>query len=193
MMNEAIDPHAFAAALKAFVRDSQEVVWGARGWFSSFTGDGFLAFWPVTRARRDTVLRKIVGAMSGLFANFEQIHVPHFARNSHNFREDFALAFGIDEGHVAIVEVGSAITIVGKPVVGAVRMVEAAGEWEVFANNQPGAALMQQFDAGSLQGVDVKQVPVTTKEFDVQRAHSISYGGKDWKRTQSSGASASPD
>ena len=72
-------------------------------------------------------------------------------------------------------EVGEVATVVGMPVVGATRLVSAGYEWEVLANNLLGVYLMDEVTAGSLRGVDVKQVIVTTKDVEALRAYSIEY------------------
>jgi class 3 adenylate cyclase len=175
LMNEAVDQHVFAATLEGFVSSSRECVWRNRGWYANFTGDGFLAFWPTTNGTRNASVRRALATISELFSQFERIHIPRFASNARNFREDTGLCVGLDQGAVAIVEVGEEATVVGMPVVGATRLVSAGYEWEVLANNLLGVYLTAEVAAGSLQGVDVEQVIVTTKDFDALRAYSIQY------------------
>jgi class 3 adenylate cyclase len=189
LMNEALDPYLFAATLEGFVADARVCVWENRGWFGNFTGDGFLAFWPVTNGTRNAAVKRAVVAVSQLFANFERVHIPRFAANSHNFREDVGLAVGLDLGHVALVQVGEQVTIVGKPVVGASRLVDAGREWEVLANNHLGVYISEQIDAGSLANVDVSQVVVSTKDHEAQRAYALSY---EWHVERPRAQSARP-
>jgi class 3 adenylate cyclase len=175
LMNEAVDPYAFAAALEEFVTDSRKVVWSNHGWFANFTGDGFLAFWPVNQRTRTAALRQVFTSISTLFRDFENVHIPRFARNSHSYREDVGLAIGLDHGNVALVQVGNEVTIVGQPVVGATRLVAAASVWEVLANNHLGEFISAELAAKRLDGVDATRVVVPTKDYEQHRAFSVSY------------------
>jgi class 3 adenylate cyclase len=175
LMNDALDQYVFAATLEAFVASSRDCVWRNQGWFANFTGDGFLAFWPTTEPTRNRSVGRALRAISELFAEFESVHIPRFASNARQYREDTGLSIGLDHGNIAVVEVGDGATIVGRPVVGATRLVSPGYEWEVLANNHLGEYLTAQVAAGELQGVDIKQVTVATKEAQALRAYSIEY------------------
>jgi class 3 adenylate cyclase len=175
LMGHAVDQYVFAATMEAFVAASRDCVWRNRGWFANFTGDGFLAFWPTTEGTRNTSVERALLAISELFAEFESVHIPRFASNARQYREDTGLSIGLDHGEVAVVEVGEGATVVGRPVVGATRLVSAGYEWEVLANNHLGVYLTGQIAVGVLQGVDIKQVTVATKDSQALRAYSIEY------------------
>ena len=179
LMKEAVNQYVFAATLEAFVAASRECIWRNRGWYANFTGDGFLAFWPVTDPTHTQAVRRALTAVSELFEEFEVTHVPQFASNAWQFREDTGLCVGLDHGDVAIVEVGAEATIVGRSVVGATRLVAAGFEWEVLANNHLGGYLANQAANGALPGVDLQKVIVPTKDSQFVRAYSVAY---EWKQ-----------
>jgi class 3 adenylate cyclase len=175
LMNEASDQYVFASTLEEFIASSRSVVGRNRGWFANFTGDGFLAFWPTTDGTRNTNVRRALTSISELFSEFETVHIPRFASNAWRYREDTGLGVGLDHGEVAVVEVGEEATIVGRPVVGATRLVSAAYEWEVLANNHLGVYLTNQIASGELRGINVEKVVVPTKDSEDVRAYSVEY------------------
>jgi class 3 adenylate cyclase len=175
LMNEAFNQYVFASTLEEFIAASRVSVGRNRGWFANFTGDGFLAFWPTTDGTRNVNVRRALLTVSDLFAEFEAVHIPRFASNAWRYREDTGLGIGLDHGEVAVVEVGEEATIVGRSVVGATRLVSAALEWEVLANNHLGVYVISQIAAGELPGINVKKVVVPTKDSEAVRAYSVEY------------------
>lgn len=148
-MKEAIDPLWFARTISLFVNFAEECVKGEQGWFDKFTGDGFLGYWllkETSHIERDVLkaVRKAVGVSDVLMQLFYDDVVPMLRQNSQNMRGDIGLSIGIDAGPAYVAEVGGDVTIVGEPVVGAVRMVSAAGAWECLANVFVGERLYER-------------------------------------------------
>jgi class 3 adenylate cyclase len=70
-----------------------------------------------------------------------------FRRNSRNLSDGVGLSVGLDAGPGFLVEIAGEVTVVGPPVVGAVRMVNAASRpQEIFANVYLGEHLHDEQD-----------------------------------------------
>jgi class 3 adenylate cyclase len=70
-----------------------------------------------------------------------------FRRNSRNLSEGVGLSIGLDAGPGFLVQIAGELTVVGPPVVGAVRMVTAAaGAQEIVANVYLGEHLHDEQD-----------------------------------------------
>lgn len=65
---------------------------------------------------------------------FTSRFLPGFRRTTRNLRADTGLTVGIDVGDVLLVSMGSEMSIVGHPIVGAVRMTSGGLRGEVIAN-----------------------------------------------------------
>lgn len=148
-MKEAIDPLWFAQTISLFVNFAEECVKGQSGWFDKFTGDGFLGYWLIAEDKHTEknvlrAVRKAIGVSDVLMQLFYEEVVPMLRQNSHNMRGDIGLSIGIDAGPAYLAEVGGDVTIVGEPVVGAVRMVSAARAWECLANVFVGERLYER-------------------------------------------------
>jgi hypothetical protein len=77
--------------------------------------------------------------------------------NSRNFPKRAGLSIGIDAGPLNLLRVADDLTIVGHPVVGAVRMVSMAEPYEIIANVSIGHPLITNLSFLSelgLSGVD---------------------------------------
>jgi len=64
-------------------------------------------------------------------------------------------------------------TVVGLPVVGAVRMVNAADPWETLLNVHLGELIRKGIDGGDYDDVEVLLVNRTTKEYEDQVAYRV--------------------
>jgi class 3 adenylate cyclase len=73
--------------------------------------------------------------------------IEDFRRNSRNLSDGVGLSIGLDAGPGFLVEIAGELTVVGPPVVGAVRMVTAAaGPREVVSNVYLGEHLHDEQD-----------------------------------------------
>jgi class 3 adenylate cyclase len=142
LMKEAVQFERFAKIMDKFVSAVRSGIGTPGGWFDKFTGDGFLAYWIVPASPKEEYQRRFVEAAGNLaHTAHELIELFHrrvledFRRNSRNLSDGVGLAIGLDAGPGFLVEIAGELTLVGPPVVGAVRMVNAASRpQEIFAN-----------------------------------------------------------
>ena len=142
LMKEAVRFEDFARVMDKFVSAVRRGIGTPGGWFDKFTGDGFLAYWVVQSEPRHDFQQRFVEAAGNLaHTAHELIELFHrrvlvdFRRNSRNLSDGVGLSIGLDAGPGFLVEIAGDITLVGPPVVGAVRMVSAASHpQEIVAN-----------------------------------------------------------
>jgi class 3 adenylate cyclase len=142
LMKEAVRFERFARTMDKFVSAVRSGIGAPGGWFDKFTGDGFLAYWIVRAATQEAYQQRFIEAAGNLADTAHQLvelfHrrvLEDFRRNSRNLSGGVGLAIGLDAGPGFLVEIAGELTVVGPPVVGAVRMVTAAaGPGEVVAN-----------------------------------------------------------
>ena len=142
LMKEAVHFEQFAKIMDKFVSAVRSGIGAPGGWFDKFTGDGFLAYWVVQAPTRGEYQRRFVEAAGNLAHTahqlidlFHQRVLEDFRRNSRNLSDGVGLSIGLDAGPGFLVEIAGELTVVGPPVVGAVRMVSAASRpQEIFAN-----------------------------------------------------------
>lgn len=173
LMQEAIDPYGFASTLEEFTTRSQKTVWDNGGLFDKFTGDGILAYWSFASAKgKPAALRKVFRSVRKLHSDFVQLDIPRFRANSYNFITSVGLGIGLDEGPANFVAMGGAATVVGRPVIGARRMVDAADSKESLANAPLGEYLLEATSNGEIRDVDVTRVERAVKS-NTQSAYAI--------------------
>ena len=149
LMKEAVEFGYFATILDGFVGSARRAIremYG--GWFDKFTGDGFLAFWILEDSPHDVYHEVFIDTMAKV------LHTAHVTRdiyddhvledvrhNSRNMPTGLGVSVGLDAGPGYLVGVAGDLTVVGPPVVGAVRMVEASSRpGEILANVYLGSA-----------------------------------------------------
>lgn len=118
-----------------------------------------------------TGLLSAMSAATLLIKTFERTHKPEFRRGSRNFRADTGLTVGIDMGLIQVVPIGEEITVVGHPVVGAVRMTSAGEAGQIIANARVGDFVHETKNGGSAQATLTRRFTftptvVTTKEYE---------------------------
>ena len=154
LMKEAVRFEQFARIMDKFVSAVRSGIGTPGGWFDKFTGDGFLAYWIAPSTPEEEYQRRFVEAAGNLaHTAHELIELFHrrvledFRRNSRNLSDGVGLAIGLDAGPGFLVEIAGELTLVGPPVVGAVRMVNAATRpQEIFANVYLGEHLHDEQD-----------------------------------------------
>ena len=142
LMKEAVRFEQFAKIMDKFVSAVRSGIGTPGGWFDKFTGDGFLAYWIAPSTPKEEYQRRFVEAAGNLADTAHQlIELFHrrvledFRRNSRNLSDGVGLSIGLDAGPGFLVEIAGELTVVGPPVVGAVRMVTAASRpQEIVAN-----------------------------------------------------------
>ena len=174
LMKEAIKFERFARVMDKFVSSVRQGITRSGGWFDKFTGDGFLAYWIVQSASKEEYDQNFVQAAGNishtahtLIDLFHRRVLEDFRSNSRNLSAGVGLSMGLDAGPGYLVEIAGDLTIVGPPVVGAVRMVTAAQtRGEIIANVYLGEHLQaEQSGVYEALGVTVSRDFRPTKEY----------------------------
>src|SRR2546429_2937443 len=155
LMKEAVRFERFALVMDKFVTSVRRGIRNSGGWFDKFTGDGFLAYWIVQPAPPEEYEERFVQTTGDvahtahtLIELFHRRVLEDFRSNSRNLSAGVGLAMGLDAGPGYLVKIADELTIVGSPVVGAVRMVTASGPREILANVYLGERLRDEQDGG---------------------------------------------
>jgi class 3 adenylate cyclase len=184
LMKEAIRFEKFAQVMDRFVSSVRNGITRSGGWFDKFTGDGFLAYWIVQQADPAEYEERFVQTAGDLAhtANvlvdlFHRRVMEDFRSNSRNLSAGVGLSMGLDAGPGYLVKIADELTIVGPPVVGAVRMVTAAQPKEVVANVFLGEHLRDgQEGAYEALGVTVTRELRPSKEYpNGQEVYALSF------------------
>ena len=154
LMKEAIKFERFAYVMDKFVSSVRQGITRSGGWFDKFTGDGFLAYWLVQSASKEEYDERFVQAAGNITHTartlvdlFHTRVLEDFRANSRNLSGGVGLSMGLDAGPGYLVQIADEMTIVGPPVVGAVRMVNAAvNAREIVANVYLGEHLHEEQD-----------------------------------------------
>jgi class 3 adenylate cyclase len=174
LMKEAVRFERFAFIMDKFVTAVRRGIRSPGGWFDKFTGDGFLAYWVVQTAPEDEydeafvqAAGNIVHTAQSLIDFFHRRVLEDFRNNSRNLSGGVGLSMGLDAGPGYLVQIGGELTVVGPPVVGAVRMVNAAiRPREIMANIFLGERLRaEQNGVYAGLGVTVTREHRPTKEY----------------------------
>jgi class 3 adenylate cyclase len=185
LMKESIRFERFAAVMDRFVSSVRSGIRRSGGWFDKFTGDGFLAYWivqpaPSTEYEKGFVQTTgdVVHIASELVDLFHRRVLEDFRANAHNLSAGVGLSMGLDAGPGYLVKIADELTIVGPPVVGAVRMVTAAGPREIVANVFLGERLRDQ-QGGAYAALDVtatREVRPTKEYPKGQEVYALAFG-----------------
>jgi class 3 adenylate cyclase len=185
LMKESIRFERFAAVMDRFVSSVRSGIRRSGGWFDKFTGDGFLAYWIVQSAPQEEydqafvqTAGNIVHTANELVDLFRRRVLEDFRANTRNLSAGVGLSMGLDAGPGHLVKIADELTIVGPPVVGAVRMVTAAGPHETVANVFLGKRLRDQQDGVyAALGVTVTREVRATKEYPKgQEVYALAFG-----------------
>jgi class 3 adenylate cyclase len=184
LMKEAVRFELFAQVMDKFVSSVRQGIRRSGGWFDKFTGDGFLAYWIVQRGPPDEYEERLVQTTGDvahtaniLIDLFHRRVLEDFRSNSRNLSGGVGLSMGLDAGPGYIVKIADELTVVGSPVVGAVRMVNAAGPREILANVYLGERLRdEQEGVYEALGVAVTRELRPTKEYPRgQEVYALSF------------------
>ncbi|HEY1330522.1 MAG TPA: hypothetical protein VGH10_03490 [Actinomycetota bacterium] len=153
LMKESVKLERFAQVMDKFVSSVRQGIRRSGGWFDKFTGDGFLAYWIVQDGPPDEYEERFVQASgdmahtaNALIELFHRRVLEDFRENTRNLSGGVGLSMGLDAGPAYLVKIADELTVVGPPVVGAVRMVTAAAPKEVLANVYLGRRLAEEQD-----------------------------------------------
>jgi class 3 adenylate cyclase len=174
LMKEAIRFERFALVMDKFVSAVRRGIQGSGGWFDKFLGDGFLAYWIMQPGPPDEIERAFVQTAGNLVHTaYSLVNLFHarvledFRANSRNLSASVGLSIGLDGGPGHVVKIADELTIVGPPVVGAVRMVTAASRpQEIVTNVYLGRRLFEEQDGAYEElGMRVTRETRATKEY----------------------------
>jgi class 3 adenylate cyclase len=189
LMKEAVRFELFARIMDKFVSAVRRGIGTPGGWFDKFTGDGFLAYWIVQEGPEDDYRRRFVEAAGNLaHTAHELIELFHrrvledFRRNSRNLSDGVGLSIGLDAGPGYLVQIAGELTVVGPPVVGAVRMVTAAtSPQEIVANVYLGEHLHDEQDGiYEALGMAATRESRSTKEYPKgQEVYALTFGRRE--------------
>ena len=154
LMKEAVKFERFAYVMDKFVSSVRQGITRSGGWFDKFTGDGFLAYWIVQSASKEEYDEHFVQAAGNIVHTahtlvelFHRRVLEDFRANSRNLSGGVGLSMGLDAGPGYLVQIAGEMTIVGPPVVGAVRMVTAAAlPKQIIANVYLGEHILAEQD-----------------------------------------------
>jgi class 3 adenylate cyclase len=185
LMKESIKFERFALVMDKFVSSVRRGIRRSGGWFDKFTGDGFLAYWIVQSAPPDEYEARFVQTAGDVAHTahiltdlFHRRVLEDFRSNSRNLSVGVGLSMGLDGGPGYLVKIADELTVVGPPVVGAVRMVTAATlPQEILANVYMGKRLSEGQD-GVYAALEVTVTPELrpTKEYPKgQEVYSLTF------------------
>jgi class 3 adenylate cyclase len=177
LMQESVSFRKFAQLMGKFIDRTAALIEKSGGWFDKFTGDGFLAYWVQTEADPDYL--EFLGVCQTLLYTFKENGMDIFRKNCRNFPAGVGLSLGVDAGDAFMVTIAGDLTIVGPPVVGAVRMVDAAEKpWETVCNVSLGDALFEQrANLLSQHQIKIRREYRKTKEYEEQEVYPIVFHG----------------
>lgn len=176
VMRETVDFKRFADIISGFVSSAARFIRWGNGWFDKFTGDGMLAYWIVDQpGSYRKHLESALQASYHIISTMKNDVMRDLKANSHNFPAGVGLSIGLDSGPTYLVKVAGNLTIVGHPVVGAVRMCNAAANpWELMCNLQVGERIAQwQEDLLVGKEFHLQKLMGKTKEYDAQEAYLV--------------------
>lgn len=201
LMKEAVRFEQFAKIMDKFVSAVRSGIGTPGGWFDKFTGDGFLAYWIVPSTPKDEYQQRFVEAAGNLAHTahelidlFHQRVLEDFRRNSRNLSDGVGLSIGLDAGPGFLVEIAGELTLVGPPVVGAVRMVNAASRpQEIFANVYLGEHLHDEQDGiyEALQMTATRESRPTKEYPKGQEVYALTF--EDPSRSDAGGSAESAE
>jgi len=181
LMKEAANPVGFARALHEFATAARENAHDTIGWFDKFSGDGFIVYCPEFLGEAaETRASQALEFARRTQASFPAV-MERFRQNCQNLPAGAGLALGLDSGDCQLAIVGTELTIIGSPVVGAVRMVAAASEGQVLTNVHLGEALTRGFVTSPR--LKTRRTVVRTKEYpEGQEAYLVEFSARSTKR-----------
>jgi class 3 adenylate cyclase len=173
LMKEAISAKEHASILNQFIERASQAVRALDGWFDKFMGDGFLAYWVCEPGYEAAAVARALAASRQVQEAFASSCLPRFKANSRNWPAEVGISSGLDAGPGHLVVMADGLTIIGAPIVGAVRMVSTAQGGEAVANVQ----FQRMMAAARHPGVRVVNEERKTKEYANQLVAVLHFDG----------------
>jgi class 3 adenylate cyclase len=165
LMKEAIHFDQYAKTVGGYIEYAEQQVRSQDGWFDKFTGDGFLAFWLVQPSTLTDTLHAVLKLSKNLIDRFNSKVVEELRCNSKNMPRGVGVGIGIDVGPGYIETFAKDISVLGSPVVGAVRMEHLCSQPDdVYCNVYPGHMIVQAQSKFS-KLLRVERNVIDTKEY----------------------------
>src|SRR5699024_2766536 len=127
LMLKARTPNKYSDFITELSAKLSQIIIENYGIFDKFTGDGILAFFPDFYSGKDAIHRALISA-----EHCHKAFIDLYNKNKKMFSvfiKGIGLGIGIDAGEVSLVNTGTELTVVGRPVVYACRFSGAkAGE-----------------------------------------------------------------
>jgi len=177
IMKESISMIRFGEILTKFVKSIKVSSFKNNAWFDKFTGDGFIIYWIYDKKIEKKNLCDLFKFCQTVFNWFSQT-MDDFRENSKNFPSRAGLCLGIDSGNCSLVNVADELTVVGTPIVGATRMVDAAKEPnQAVVNLQLGKILFKEKNKLlKKNSIEIEKIDILTKEYsEGQEAFSLKF------------------
>lgn len=144
LMKEAIRFDLYAKTVGGYIEYAEGLVRSQGGWFDKFTGDGFLSFWLVSPDSLADTMHTVLKLSKNLVDRFNAAVVEELRRNTKNMPRGVGVGIGIDVGPGYIETFAKDISVLGSPVVGAVRMEHLCSEPDdLYCNVFPGHIIQQ--------------------------------------------------
>jgi class 3 adenylate cyclase len=195
------DFDTYARILSNFITFVKVAATDRGGWFDKFTGDGALVFWTVPDGLSAKLLAQVLDFAILLQIQFMKTTIPDLRIVAGCMPAMFGLAIGIDYGRCLVSDlrpdpnmkidgksiqptsVQNSITVLGRPVVGAVRMVSAASHHEILLNEGPGEFWLRLWQEHAHEHPDrrIERVLVPNKDI---RGDQFAYRYSDDQITQ---------
>lgn len=180
VLKESIDIPQYAKTLDDFVAEFRTVLHYHGGWFDKFTGDGFICYWLIENSFAEH-MATVLDFCCSVMENFRTYYYPAFVSNMRNEPSGIGLSIGIDAGPCYLTPIVGDLTIIGSPIVGAVRMCETCPPYHLILNAYPGSRLLEGMTTvcGRLSedlAYQVEAKSIATKEYPQgQAAYSVEF------------------
>ncbi|PKN68513.1 MAG: hypothetical protein CVU54_14440 [Deltaproteobacteria bacterium HGW-Deltaproteobacteria-12] len=150
---------SYALTLADFIYFIRKTVISSGGFFDKFTGDGALIFWDVDNFN-PSIIKKVVYELVKIQQCFIGEIIPLFRQYAGCMPTKYGLSIGLDCGICLLTDLKSdksnasygypqlnnsinSVTVLGRPVVGAARMVAQAQQHQILINEYIGEYLLR--------------------------------------------------
>ena len=178
LIDHSEDFEYWGGQITEFFGAARDTVWKLNGFFDKFTGDGFLAYWPLFDTDKngypvsqditaDVLNRRfdehVFETCDEVMWYFYEHTLPNLANRTQRFTHNVGLSIGVATGEAMLLQIAGDLTLVGPPVVLAVRLETAAERRTVLVDHRIGCALIDSATAAS-RDLQIEPMHVQTKD-----------------------------